>query len=561
MVKLDWEPHPILPIPTKAEATRLAEMGLLDDFHAQRCKLIELEKLDPFNFGADWHNTEQFGKAGLFFHWKDVDAALDDPEVRLIFIFGGNRASKSYYMASRVVRFMANKRDLRVWCCHSSNDTSIQSQQPFVWHNLPLEWKNARRTVRATVNIGFSQKNGFSNRTFVAPNGSQCWFKNYTQDLSTLEGTELDLIWMDELVPLAWVETLRYRLVTRRGKMVVTFTPIHGYTPTVKEAMDGHIIEDTKPAKLLEGTKSLIPGVPDGHMPFRARTRKGGKIFWFFTEWNPYNPFDEMAATLQGSIRTEIEIRAYGYVSNPVTGKFPRFGDGNIIEPDQVPKKGTNYMVVDPTSGDRNWFMLWLRVDELGRKFVYREWPNLDNYGEWALPSDKLDGKKGPAQTADCGRDLQQYKRLIRDLEKNDGPILIRMIDPRAGANAVVAQRGGNRSLIDMLADPVWGADGEIAEPGMIFVPASGVHIDEGCQLINDLLGWDQTKEASVLNEPRLYISKNCGNLIYSLRTWTGEDKDKGASKDPVDALRYLVLEDPTYVPRVMDQPDDPGSY
>ena len=198
-----------------------------------------------------------------------------------------------------------------------------------------------------------------------------------------MEGTELDLIWCDELVPMAWIQTLKYRLISRKGKMVVTFTPIEGFTSTVKDAMDGAIIEETREAKLI-GDESSIDGVPKGHMPYKGRTRSGsGKIFWFFSEWNPYSPFDRMEQTLRGRTREEREIRAYGYVSNPVVGKFPRFTDRNIIAKDQIPKDGTNYMVVDPTPGDRNWYMLWARVDDLGRIFAV-------SYTHLTLPTKRI---------------------------------------------------------------------------------------------------------------------------------------------------------------------------
>ena len=49
---------------------------------------------------------------------------------------------------------------------------------------------------------------------------------NYAQKRDVIEGGEVDLIWCDELVPLDWIETLRYRIVTRSGKLIVTFTPI-----------------------------------------------------------------------------------------------------------------------------------------------------------------------------------------------------------------------------------------------------------------------------------------------------------------------------------------------
>lgn len=549
-------PHPVRKMPTPDEILALADAGMLEEYVNARERAIYLEKADPYRYGMDYHEYPE-----LFSHWKDLDDAMDDPAIDIIYVFGGNRGGKSRYAASRVVKLMAMNRNYHVWGCHSSSQSSIQVQQPYINEYLPLQWKNAKTKVRSVVNIGFSQKNGFSNGTFVGLNNSQCWFKNYTQDLGTLEGTELDLIWMDELVPLNWIETLKYRLVTRRGKMLVTFTPIDGYTPTVKDAMEGMTILETRPAKLMsDQDRSKIPGVPAGHMPYKAKTRGGnGLIFWFFSEWNPYSPFDQLERTMRGRTREEREIRAYGFVSNPIVGKFPRFGKDCIVSHDQIPKKGTNYMVVDPTSGDRNWFMLWLRVDDIGRMFVYREWPDYDRYGEWALPGAKLDGKKGPAQTTDCGRNLTEYKQLMLELEEKDGPIAERYIDPRAGKTAIIGMKDRNLSLIDMLAMP---DDGDSEQKTSLnFLAASGAHIDESCALVNNLFAYNMDEPLSVLNEPKLYVSERCKNLIYSLNTWTYEDGDKGASKDPIDALRYLILMDPVYIDGPGLQVYEGGSY
>jgi len=558
MAGVKWTEHPILPIPSKEECLAMQAAGSLEQFYVQREELIRLEKADPYTYGFDCHNTKS-----VFKHWEDADSALDDPDIDIVYLFGGNRAGKSRYAASRVVRAMVNNPNIAVWACHSSNDSSIQVQQPYIWEYMPIEWKTQKSAQRSVVNISFTQKNGFSNRTAVAPNKSQIWFKNFTQDLSTLEGTELDLIWMDELVPQAWLETLKYRLISRKGKMIVTFTPIQGYTPTVKNAMEGCVVEQTRPAKLLaKATSSSIQGVPKGHMPYEARTRQGnGKLFWFFSEFNPYTDWPRMARTLESRTREEIEIRAYGYVSNPVVGKFPRFTVDNIIDPEKIPKTGTNYMCADPTPGDRNWFFLWARVDDLGRIYIYREWPDMQNYGEWAEPSTKMDGKAGPAQTADCGRNVAQYKKLLRDTEAQDGGILERYIDPRAGKTAMISGRGHNQTLIDLLAEPDRGAGKEAVRDGLNFVPAQVTTIDETVALVNNLFAYNSSEAVSILNEPKLYISSECKNLIYSLRTWTNTDGDKGACKDPVDCLRYLISMDPVHIEKDAIYTSDAMSY
>ena len=47
------------------------------------------------------------------------------------------------------------------------------------------------------------------------------------------------MAWCDELVPLDVLETLRFRLVDRNGKLAVTFTPVQGWSPTVADYLNG----------------------------------------------------------------------------------------------------------------------------------------------------------------------------------------------------------------------------------------------------------------------------------------------------------------------------------
>ena len=81
----------------------------------------------------------------------------------------------------------------------------------------------------------------------------------------------------------------------------------------------------------------------------------------------------------------------------------------------------------------------------------------------------------------------------------------------------------------------------------MFFEPAAGLRLEEGIAIINDWLSYDTSQPRSPINQPRLYISEECENLIYAMREWTGADGEKGASKDPIDCLRYLAVMAPEY--------------
>jgi hypothetical protein len=513
--------HPIIHLPTEDEVVSLAQTIGAEKTASilkRREEKIQAEITDPYRHGYEPES------------WADADALLMGGNELLI--MGGNRAGKTEYAAKRVMQLLCTRPNSRIWCLHTTSQTSIQMQQAVIWKYMPPEFKNAKKTK--VTNIQYSQKNGFTDATFVLPNRSQCFFMNYGQEKKVIEGGEPDLIWCDELVPQDWIETLRYRLVTRSGKMILTFTPITGFTPVVKDYVAGCRIKKTRFADLLPDTQN-VPGIPKGHMPYIAECSKGSaNVIWFHSILNKYSPFEQIKLALRGRGPYEIKIRAYGWAESLAGSQFPRFGEANIIPADQIPQEGTNYMAVDP-AGSRNWFMVWLRIDEQGNKFVYREWPDI-TMGEWALPSEKPDGRPGPAQKQGAGMGLTEIKEHILTLEDGE-EITERYIDPRAAGSPVINKEGGT-TLLQLLDE----------EPcPMYFTPAAGLRLEEGISIINDWFAYDQNQEISAINQPKLFISEECHNLMWCLREWTGLDNEKGASKDPIDALRYIAVMQPDY--------------
>lgn len=513
--------HPIIHLPTEDEVVGLARAIGAEktaDVLKRREEKIQAEITDPYRHGYEPES------------WADADTLLMNGNELLI--MGGNRAGKTEYAAKRVMQLLCTRPNSRIWCLHTTSQTSIQMQQAVIWKYMPPEFKNAKKTK--VTNIQYSQKNGFTDATFVLPNRSQCFFMNYGQEKKVIEGGEPDLIWCDELVPQDWIETLRYRLVTRSGKMILTFTPITGFTPVVKDYVAGCRIKRTRFADLLPETQN-VPGIPKGHMPYIAECSKGSaNVIWFHSILNRYSPFEQIKLALRGRGPYEVKIRAYGWAESLAGSQFPRFGEANIIPADQIPEEGTNYMAVDP-AGSRNWFMVWLRIDEHGNKFVYREWPDI-SMGEWALPAEKPDGRPGPAQKQGAGMGLTEIKEHILTLEDGE-EIAERYIDPRAAGSPVINKEGGT-TLLQLLDE----------EPcAMYFTPAAGLRLEEGISIINDWFAYDQNQEISAINQPKLFISEECHNLMWCLREWTGLDNEKGASKDPIDALRYIAVMQPDY--------------
>jgi hypothetical protein len=447
---------------------------------------------------------------------------------------------------------MYSKPGAVVWCFQTTAPNSIELQQPRIWKYMPPEWRNARKGQ--VTNITYSVKGGFTEGKFVAPNQSICVFRNYAQDPSTIEGGEVDFCHADELVPLDVLETLRFRLVDRNGKLAVTFTPVQGWSPTVADYLSGaKTITDTDAELLpLKNDKGEISGYDK--VPIEQINPKGRPILYFHTQSNPWAGWSRMKKELQSETKEKILCRAYGVPTKAISGRFPLFNPKvHVIRASDVPQ-GTRYHWVDPASG-KNWAMIWTVHDTSGRIVVYREWPDQMSYiegigyaGEWALPDGKkLDGKPGPAQQ-DFGFGLERYKDEILRVEGGE-EIFERWMDSRYG-NARTLGKESPTTLID-----------EMADLGMLFTATPGDSIDEGVSMINDALSYNPEKPVDARNQPKLYISENCKNVIYALQTYTAADGKKGATKDFVDLLRYVCLSDAINVEGDILRSHGGGSY
>ena len=547
-----------------------------------------------------------------------------DEAVRTLLLNGGNRGGKSEWAASRVMRLLLWRPRRRAWCLNQIASMSVKYQQPTVYKYFPRELKSEKGVRKGTTYIAFKMQTGFPDGSFVLPNGSDNLFFSYEDDAKKIEGGELDIIWCDELVPASWVKTLKARTATRNGWLLITFTPVEGYSATVKLFLDVARVtrqtiaytnpKDGKPPLLdlalagdnpeawLTGERSQ-PEVPKGRefelvprVMCCPRDRQQAVVF--LHSWdNAFGNPRELYARYSGTSAEEKLMRFYGVATKQVNGQFPKFQPVvgiHLFRLAQMPKGGTRFHVVDPCSG-RNLAMIWALVEQApcGRRiWVYREWPCPKQYvpgvgdmGDWAISGEKLDGERGPAQR-NIGWGVDQYiaeicrvegrermpdrargneERLFRfdeDDEPEYRPLLRRKHRPEEGEE--IEER-----IMDSryAASPSLQREGQttllevFAEAGMDFVPASGRNIDEGSRIIDSLLWYDPSKPLDPLgNCPRLLIEEGCANTIFALQNWTGADGQHGACKDFVDLLRYLVLHDPDDYARGEGDQED-GQY
>lgn len=539
-------PHPMLSWFTDADllaAVRqpdgVAKVAALWKEREERIALAS-EEGDPLRFGFELAN------------WKDADALLATN--KLLYVAGGKRASKSEWAAKRFVASALAHPKSVMWALQDNVKTSIATQQKLVWKFLPPEIKrlNGKEDRRKVYKISYSPANGFANGIVVLPNRSEIHFLTYNQDVKEFQGWEIGAnvdkpedgselppnigAWADENMTLPWLETLDFRSTTRNAKILWTFSTTEGITTTIKEVLGTPVTVESRFAELLPDRVNL-PGLPVGHMPYiQTCSRKDTAAIYFYTQFNVFGEnYSGVKNLCAGKPSHYIEENAYGYARDVMNKAFPLFGEWNIVKPEHIPRTGTNYMLTDP-AGARSWATIWVRVATGGRVYLYRDWPDAQSYGEWAVPSDdpkQPDGAAGNAQKS-LGYGVEQYKAEWLRLEaKGKEEIFQRYIDPRAGRNPHADEHGGT-CLIEQFA---------LGKEPMIFTPASGVDAERGYSRVNDLLWWDNTKPLDmVANAPRLFVSAECKQVIWVMSNFTGRGGEKAGGKDFADLLRYMAL-------------------
>ena len=73
----------------------------------------------------------------------------------------------------------------------------------------------------------------------VSGGWSELGLKSYEQGRGGFEGTEKHLIWFDEEPPIEIYEEAGIRLMTTRGHLLLTFTPMEGMSQVVLEFIPG----------------------------------------------------------------------------------------------------------------------------------------------------------------------------------------------------------------------------------------------------------------------------------------------------------------------------------
>lgn len=571
------QPHPVLPLPTRQMVAAWLAQGDAGLKHLQgvlekRAEKIALERTDPLRHGF---RPPTFQKA------RELLKTHDE-----LFMSGQNRSGKTRCATEIAVEDLVENPNRHWLFFDTSEKTSIDKQQKAVFNMLPPEWRklalgNGRARQAGGIYLNYAPATGFTNFKFVLPNGSMGSFGNYKQDVTVYEGYEIDGVWFDENAPLSFIEAMAYRIGKgRRMILLFTFTPVAGgapvFTASVQRFFSGAQVVETAPASLLAANQVHVKGCPRGHMPFvlQCRNPKAAVLFFHYGS-NPYGANDEVRDKVKEAPAPIVKVRAYGWVDKLVQSAFPKFKRSvHTITRERFNELakagGTRYVATDPRPG-KNWFIKWYLVTPQGWVIVYREWPDLPRFGEWALPPTddpnggvRVDYRQGPAQRAESGRGLTAYKGLLLEIEgwtyqperkvweatERTERIERRVMDARFGGTPVPSQEEGQTIIEMMSEDKTVDKQGRVM-PAMLWeqAPASAVHgAGSALEMIVGKMDYQEDMPLSVLNCPSWYVVDDCHHSILAYEEFTDSGSQKDALKDPVDCDRYFIKSECGYI-------------
>lgn len=483
--------------------------------------------------------------------WKNV---MDNyRKYNIHIVLGGNQSGKTVLGARMTLWAAATIPEAETYCWHVTEKRSIDDQQRFIYEALPVSIKSLPTTRGRHLNLQYSQKNGFTDGICILPphpgyrRGGSIKFFNYaqyTQNDQIIEGVKAHMVWADEKIPLALLETLKYRLFTYHGRLLLTYTVIDGWNDTIEKILSK---TRTLEKKWIPRLKMFVPIVQE------SLSMDSCCIYYAHTDDNPFTDSVEFWKLNATADRSTILARAYGVPTKSVAGVFPMFSNEvNVVEHEKLPfiknpdYRVTRYMAIDP-AGSKSWFMLWVAIDSMNTWWIYREYPENE---DWALPGDK----PGPAQKGGS-KGIRDYVDLIRHAEGEEH-IFERFIDPRMGAAEKQSADGATTIISDL------------DDENMTVIPATGgstsaglTEIEDGIQLINNLLIYDENKPRDSTNSPRLFVSDRCQNFIYAMKEFTGKLGPQENTKDAIDCARFLRKSNCVYLEEQKPDKSRTGVY
>lgn len=140
-------------------------------------------------------------------------------------------------------------RPTRVWASGKTNETTRDIVQAKLCG--PVTWRDGKKSVSGTGLIpaeavgATAWKSGVQDLIdvmhvkHVSGGWSMLGLKSYQQGRGSFEGTEQDVIWLDEEPPLDVYAECLVRTMTTKGVVLLTFTPLEGLSDVVLSFLPG----------------------------------------------------------------------------------------------------------------------------------------------------------------------------------------------------------------------------------------------------------------------------------------------------------------------------------
>jgi len=140
-------------------------------------------------------------------------------------------------------------RPTRVWASGKTNETTRDIVQAKLCG--PVTWRDGKKSVSGTGLIpaeavgttawksGVQDLIDVMHVKHVSGGWSMLGLKSYQQGRGSFEGTEQDVIWLDEEPPLDVYAECLVRTMTTRGVVLLTFTPLEGLSEVVLSFLPG----------------------------------------------------------------------------------------------------------------------------------------------------------------------------------------------------------------------------------------------------------------------------------------------------------------------------------
>ncbi|MBQ7227956.1 MAG: terminase family protein [Clostridia bacterium] len=230
------------------------------------------------------------------------------------------------------------------------------------------------------------------------------------------------------------------------------------------------------------------------------------EVWCEFMEWadNPYLDGEEVESLTASLSEDVLESRRYGRFIKRSGLVYPEFNENvHVIDPFDVPVEWQDCLSIDP--GLNNPLAcLWFAVDGDGTVFVVGE-----HYS--------------------AGKDIDWHAEKIREKcaelkWRTDGKGRVSALIDSAANQRTLA---GMRSVSELFRD-------------------RGILVNSNVN--KDLFSGINTVKSYLSGAPKLYVFRNCVNLIRELKTYAWGEGERPVKKDDhcADALRYYVMSKPT---------------